>query len=100
MCRDKRHEEREVTRHSTQFIYGIVLSCTEILVPMLTFIHDERGTSTNILIFATHAHLAFLLLNTNCFTSLATWGVSGPLHDRFRPLCSHSPQDYAQVPNN
>jgi hypothetical protein len=91
---------------STQFLYGIVLSWhgrTEILVPMLTFVHDGRGTSTNILIFATHAHLASLLLNTICCTSLATWRVSGPLHDRFRPLlhtCSHSPRDYAQVPNS
>jgi hypothetical protein len=54
-------------------------SGTEILVQMLTFVHDGRGTSTNILIFATHSHLASLLLNTICFTSLATWRVSGPL---------------------
>jgi hypothetical protein len=36
-------------------------------------------TFFSILIFATHAHLASLLLNTICFTSLATWRVSGPL---------------------
>jgi hypothetical protein len=52
---------------------------TEILVPMLTFVHDGRGTLFCILIFATHAHLASLLLNTICFTSLASWRVSGPL---------------------
>jgi hypothetical protein len=91
---------------STLFLYGIVLywhGRTEILVPMLTFVHDGRGTSTNILIFATHAHLASLLLNTICCTSLANWRVSGPLHVRFCPLlhtCSYSPRDHAQVPNN
>jgi hypothetical protein len=35
---------------------------------MLTFVHDGRRTSTNIPIFATHAHLASLLLNTICCT--------------------------------
>ncbi|EFX60768.1 hypothetical protein DAPPUDRAFT_341554 [Daphnia pulex] len=48
---------------SIQFLYGIVLSCTEILVPLLAFARDGRGTFTNILNFATHAHLASLLLN-------------------------------------
>ncbi|EFX85523.1 hypothetical protein DAPPUDRAFT_237892 [Daphnia pulex] len=38
MCRDK----------STQFLYGSCGPGTEILVPMLAFAHDGRGTSTNV----------------------------------------------------
>jgi hypothetical protein len=53
---------------------------TEIFEPTLTFVHDGRGTSTKVLL---HPYLrdarASLLLNTICFTSLATWRVSGPL---------------------
>jgi hypothetical protein len=40
---------------------------------------EEGLPQTSIPIFATHAHLASLLLNTIWFTSLATWRVSGPL---------------------
>ncbi len=61
---------------------------TEILVPMLTFVHDRRGTSTNVLLHpylrdarsSSLAHLrsASLLLNLLYFTG-KTWRVSGPL---------------------
>jgi hypothetical protein len=52
---------------------------------------EERLPSTffSILIFATHAHLASLLLNTICFTSLATWRVSGPLQWSFPSALTH-----------
>ena len=55
---------------------------TEILVPMLTFVHDEEELppmSSLILIFATSAHLASLLcMNcyTTCLTSLTSWITS------------------------
>jgi hypothetical protein len=63
------------------------------LVPMLTFVHDGRGTGLpsaffSILIFVTHAHLASLLLNTICFTSLAISRVSGPLQSAVTHLQS------------
>ncbi len=60
--------------------------------PSLTSRHPPPSSSSLSSSFTASKH--------NFFTSLATWRVSGPLHDRFRPLCSHSPRDYTQVPSN
>jgi hypothetical protein len=78
---------------------------TEILVPMLTFVHDGRGTSINVLlhpylrdalssIFTASKHNLFYF--TGDLASFLTTSVIASfslLH-----TCSHSPRDYAQVP--
>jgi hypothetical protein len=84
-----------------------LMSCgpgTEILVPMVTFVHDGRGTSINVLL---HPYLGdarssnFTASKHNLF--YFTGEFLDHFSDRFRPLlrtCSHSPRDYTQVPNN
>ncbi len=67
---------------------------TEILVPMLTFVYDGRGTSINVLLHpylrdALSSSFTDSIHNLFYFTSLATWRVSGPLHDRFLSAVTH-----------
>jgi hypothetical protein len=69
---------------NTQFLYGIVWfwQARRFLCQCWPLSMTEEGlppTFFSIIILMTHAHLASLLLNTICFTSLATWRVSGPL---------------------
>lgn len=62
-------------------------------------VHDGRLILCTTDIFAKHAHpVSLLLLNLSCFTDYLD-----NFCDRFRPLwhtCSHSPRNYAKVPNN
>ncbi len=64
-----------------QFLYGIVWSWHGDSCANTDSMTEEGLPSTffSILIFATHSHLASLLLNTVCFTSLPTWRDCGPL---------------------
>ncbi|EFX63343.1 hypothetical protein DAPPUDRAFT_119289 [Daphnia pulex] len=76
---------------------------TEILVPMLAFAHDGRGTSTNVHRYLRDARSSsFTVSKHNLFYftgDLASfWTTSVIASVRcYTPAASHSPRDYAQV---
>jgi hypothetical protein len=93
---------------STQFLCGIVWSWdgdSEILESTLVFVHDQRSAPS----LSSRRKLIQLLLhrfvhkNTIWLTSLTSWNTSVVGLVASVPLlhtCSHSPRDYAQVPDN
>jgi hypothetical protein len=78
---------------------------TEILVPMLTLVHDGRGTSVNVLLHpylrkalsssftASRHNLLYFTVHLAIFSTTSVIAYSFPLLH----TCSHSPRDYAQV---
>jgi hypothetical protein len=78
---------------------------TEIFVPMLTFVHDGRGTSINFLLHpylrkalsssftASRHNLLYFTGHLAIFSTTSVIASFPLLH-----TCSHSPRDYAQVP--
>jgi hypothetical protein len=98
------HYVKKIFYRARSFFVESCGPSTEILEPTLAFVHDGRGTSINVLL---HPYLRdtrssnFTASKHNLF--YFTGEFLDHFSDRFRPLlrtCSHSPRDYAQVPNN
>ncbi|EFX82215.1 LOW QUALITY PROTEIN: hypothetical protein DAPPUDRAFT_241405 [Daphnia pulex] len=82
----------------------LLIKSSSILKPMLTFVHDGRGTSSNIFL---HPHLP--LVHSSSFTAskhnlfyytgdLASfWTTSVIASVPLLHTCSYSPRDYGQI---
>ncbi|EFX68368.1 hypothetical protein DAPPUDRAFT_260227 [Daphnia pulex] len=75
---------------------------TEILEPMLAFVHDQRSAPS----LSSRRTLIQLIASSlrtqksTCLTSLTSWNTSVVASVPLLHPCSHSLRDYAQVPDN